>query len=298
MGLPAFLRQCCLWLLLYLAAGFSAAADGGVQPVPPLTAHAMDLSQTLSQQEVQALEQKLSAFEAEKGSQVVLLMVPSTQPEDIASYANRIANDWKLGRKTAGDGLLLLVAVQDRTVRFEVAKALEGVVPDLAAHRIIDGVIVPAFRQGAYYQGIDQGLDVALNLVRGEALPDDLQEPQATWMDGAMNFVVLAFFLVPMVGGVLKRALGELGGSAATGLAAGALTLLFAAWPWALLGAAGVFVYALLLSGHGAGPVVLGGGRSGGGFGGGGFGSGGGFGGGFGSGGGGNFGGGGASGRW
>ncbi len=139
--------QGCLLVMLTLLTLWAQAQN--LQPIPALTAHVIDTTGTLGAGR-ESIEDKLGAFERAKGSQIVVLMVPTTQPEDIASYANRVANTWKIGRKGVGDGLLLIVAKDDRKLRIEVAKTLEGAIPDLAAKQIIDDAISPRFRAGDY----------------------------------------------------------------------------------------------------------------------------------------------------
>jgi uncharacterized protein len=296
------------WLLalacaaLWLAAAPLRAQD--VLPVPALTARVIDQTGTLDESRRSALEAKLAAFEAEAGTQIVVLMVPTTQPEDIASYAQRVGDAWKIGRRDVGDGLLLVVAKNDRRVWIATAKALEGAVPDLAARQIIDRVIVPAFRADDYAGGIDAALDQLIARVKGENLPAPAARSEARqglqWEELAMFF----FIGVPVLGSVLKGVLGRKVGSLATAGAAGAFGWWFSA---SVLLAAVAGVVALLLvglmgvggvgrggrGGRGGPPIIWGGG-------GGGFGGGGGWGGGggFSSGGGGNFGGGGAGGSW
>jgi uncharacterized protein len=124
-----------------------------VLPVPELSSHVMDNTGTLSAPARAMLDEKLAAFEASTGSQVVVLMVPSTAPEDIASYANRVGNTWEIGRREVGDGLLVIVAKDDRKVRIEVAKSLEGAIPDLAARQVIDRAMSPLFKQGDFWGG-------------------------------------------------------------------------------------------------------------------------------------------------
>ena len=158
-------------LLLIALAWAELARAQPLQPVPPLEARVIDRSGTLAAPQRQALEAKLAAFEREHGSQLVVLIVSTTAPEDIAAYAFRVADSWKIGRREVGDGLLLVVAKEDRTIRIEVARALEGAVPDLAAYRIIDRIITPAFRRGDFAGGIDAGLEALMTLIRGEALP-------------------------------------------------------------------------------------------------------------------------------
>ncbi|MDE1949885.1 MAG: TPM domain-containing protein, partial [Burkholderiales bacterium] len=160
-------RVVALLLALLLAAAAAWAQD--VQPVPALSARVIDATGTLAPAQRQALEDKLAAFEKQAGSQFVILVVATTAPEDIVAYAQRVADQWKIGRREVGDGLLIVVAKNDRAVRIEVAKKLEGAVPDLAASRIIEGVVVPAFRQGDFAGGLNAAVDQIEARIRGEA---------------------------------------------------------------------------------------------------------------------------------
>src|SRR5574338_44028 len=140
-------------------------------PVPALKARVTDLTGTLSAAQRTALEERLAAFEARKGSQIAVLLVPTTQPETIEQYGIRVAEQWKLGRKGVDDGVLLLVAMKDRAVRIEVGYGLEGVLPDAPANRIIDEYIVPRFKQGDFAGGISAGVDRGSRGVEREPLP-------------------------------------------------------------------------------------------------------------------------------
>ena len=297
-----------LLLALWLPFAAGAAWAQGVQAVPALTAHVMDSTGTLSAAQQAALETKLTAFEQARGAQVVVLMVATTQPEDIAVYAQRVGDSWKIGRKSIGDGLLLVVAKNDRTVRIETTKALEGAIPDLAASQIIEDAITPRFKQGDFAGGLEAGADQIMARITGENLPAP-QQGNSSRRNGKGGFdwttlAVFLFFAVPIGGRVLSSVLGRKLGSVATGGAVGVLAWLFTS---SLLigGIAAVvgLVFALISGISGLGGLGRGGRSSSwggpGGFGGGGFGGGSGRGGGgFGSGGGGNFGGGGASGNW
>ena len=305
-----FLR---IWAALCLAAVLvtSATAQGtptpdGLQPIPALTSHVIDTTATLSPAERQALDAKLTAFEQQRGAQVVVLMVASTQPEDITSFAQRVGDFWKIGRQNIGDGLLVVVAKNDRKVRIATTKALEGAVPDLAASQIIDSAITPRFRQGDFAGGLNAAADQLMARISGEALPAP-ERARSSSQTGSSGFswtdmAVFLFFAVPIGGRVLASVLGRKLGALATGGAVGGLAWLFTS-SLMIAGAAGVvaLIFALVASlgsfGRGGG---LGGGLGGlGGLGGGGFGGGrSSGGGGFSSGGGGNFGGGGASGSW
>lgn len=272
------------------------------QAVPTLSGHVVDTTGTLSADQRAALESKLATFEQTKGAQVVVLLVSSTQPEDIASYANRVANSWKIGRKGIGDGLLLIVALQDHKLRIEVAKTLEGAIPDLAAKRIIDEAITPRFKLGDVAGGLEAGTQRIMGLIQGEALP--APAPVASVPPGEFDWMQLGIFMfiaVPVVGAVTKSLLGNKLGALATGGVAGVIAMSLTA-SLLIAGVAGLLAVLFTLvqgtRGYGLGS---GGAHGGWGHGGGGFGSGsgsGGFGGGFSSGGGGDFGGGGASGGW
>ena len=293
---------------LFLFAVPSAHAQELVA-VPPLTSPVTDVAGILTPDQSAALDAKLRAFEQAKGSQVAVLVVPTTQPEEIEQYAMRVAEAWKLGREGVDDGALLLVAVQDRRVRIEVGYGLEGPLPDATANRIIDEVIVPAFRGGDYYGGISTGVDRMLRVIEGEPLPEPERRSPAEGVPGLFHLLPFLFVLALFGGSIFRRMFGRVGGAFATGGAVGFLTWLLVGILGLALGAAIVaFIFALLGGlGGGGGGTGQGGwysrrhgsgwghpGGFGGGFGGRG---GGGFGGGW-SGGGGGFGGGGASGSW
>lgn len=295
-----------LWLAL--APHVAAQAADGLVAVPALTARVTDLTGTLSAEQRQSLEDKLAAFEASQGSQIVVLLVATTQPEDIAAYANRVFNTWKPGRKGIGDGLLLVVAKQDRKIRIEVGRALEGAVPDLAAKRVIDETMTPAFRQGDFAGGLEQATERLMALVGGEALPPpaaQVNRDEADWL----NLGMLLFIALPLVGAVARRILGHKLGTLVTGGLIGYITYTLTTSLLLAMGAGLLAMMFTFVAGTAWGAAVLDasrqrrhggpwGGYTSGGWGdGGGFGGGGG-GGGFSSGGGGDGAGGGASGDW
>lgn len=302
-GLMRALRA--VLLLCVLAAGCALAAAQGVQPLPSLSARVIDQTGTLDAADLAALEAKLAAFEQERGSQAVVLMVATTAPEDIADYTHRLGDAWKIGRKDVGDGVLFVIAKDDRRLRIATAKTLEGAIPDLLARRIMDQAVTPAFRQGDYAGGINAGVDQILARIRGEDLPLPGAGSKPT-VAGDLSWPDLLIFLafaVPMVAAVLRGMFGNKLGTLLTGVGAGGLAYLLTAVFWIAVGAGLLGMVAALFMQHlpiqagsgGGGRGGRGGPWGGGGFGGrsGGFG-----GGGFSSGGGGNFGGGGASGGW
>lgn len=268
--------------------------------VPPLTSRVTDLTGTLSGGAVARIEAKLADLEAKKGSQLAVLIVPTTQPEEIEQYGIRVEDTWKLGRKGIDDGVYLIVAKNDRRVRIEVSYGLEGALPDAVANRIITETITPHFKIGDYDGGVEAGVNQIISVINGEALP----APDKKWerRGGLGNMLPLLLVVVFVGSGVLRAIFGRLFGSVATGgLAGGIVWLLSHVIPIGVGAGVFAFLFALLTGGSRAGWSTgrgwgsgMGGGF-GGGFGGGGFGGGGG--GGF-SGGGGGGGGGGASGSW
>ncbi|WP_350150291.1 YgcG family protein [Nitrosomonas sp.] len=287
------------WLLItMLLSATLAMADAAI---PPLKAHVNDLTATLSTSEVMHLEQKLQAFEKTKGSQIAVLMIPTTQPETIEQYSIRVAEAWQLGRKGIDDGILLLIAKNDRALRVEVGYGLEGVIPDAIAKRIIADIMTPHFKLGHFANGIDAGIEAIIHLIQGEPLPLPKNSRNSNNAAGehspVENFVSLLIGAM-VLGRILQVMLGRLAGAMVAGIGVGIIGWLsFASLTAAILIAIAAFFINLFLN---SGGGIYRTGRSGwsdrsyrqggfdrGGFGGGGFG-----------GGGGGFGGGGASGRW
>jgi uncharacterized protein len=288
-------------LVLLLALTSLPARAQDVLPVPALSARLIDQAQLLDATQRSAVEAQLADVETRLGTQMVVLIVPTTLPEDIAAYAQRVGDSWKIGRRTVGDGLLLVVASQDRAVRIEVAKTLEGAIPDLAAKRVIDEAITPAFKRGDYGGGIALAITRLSGLAQGEALPAPTPTARGggssigsglfngNWQEIGMVALVGVAFIAKLLSTVFGRRLGGV----VTGAGIGALAwfLSSSVFIGVLVGVVGTVV-ALIAGATGLINVLAstrgggwGGGRGGGG-------------GGFGSGGGGDFGGGGASGRW
>ena len=276
-----------------------SARDVDLVKIPVLQHPVTDLTGTLGTNQISILERKLSEFEQRKGSQIAVLIVPSTQPEAIEQYSLRVVEKWKLGRKKVDDGILLLVAKEDRRLRIEVGYGLEGAVNDVTARRIIAEKITPFFKQGQFYEGIEAGVDQLIKVIDGEQLPPPPQNKQQTnnpQNDSDIEGVLLLAFMGSLfIGNILKSILGKsLGGITTAGIVGFLAFMITGVIGIAIIAGLIGFVASLLggLGGRG-GPIIYPGGggfgsRSGG-FGGGG----GGFGGG-----GGSFGGGGSSGGW
>ncbi len=251
------------------------------QAVPVLSARVIDQTGTLSSSQVASLDQVLSTFEKRKGSQLAVLIVPTTAPESIEQFGIRVADQWKLGRKKVDDGTVLIIAKADRTLRIEVGYGLEGALTDATSKRIIDDIIVPRFKQKDFYGGVSAGVQSIIAVIDGETLPSTAKSDQIT-EDDVYQVAPAVFIAALILGGLMRSILGRMKGALVTG---GFIALV----AWFVLGAismallAGSLAFIVALSGIGIGGRGIGGGRGGGG----------GF-----RGGGGGFGGGGASGRW
>ncbi|NOU25798.1 MAG: YgcG family protein [Methylotenera sp.] len=216
--------------------------------IPELRAHVIDLTQTLSQAEQSQLDAKLMAFELEKGSQIAVLIVPTTQPEDIAQYANRVARSWKLGRKLQQDGVLLLVVKNERKLRIEVDSGLQGAIPDVYAKRIVSDIIAPKFKTNDYYGGIDAGVNQLISLVKGENLAAPSQKDSLNLNLHIVDYWV--FYLIAMVflSEFFTKILGRFFGSTATAGVMGGATGFLSIWPVGIFTGFVAFFVALLFS--------------------------------------------------
>jgi len=268
-------------VLLALIPFWSSVASADVA-IPALTARVTDETATLTGGQRASLEQTLQDFEAKKGSQISVLIVPTTRPETIEQFSMRVVEQWKLGRKRVDDGALLIVAKNDRALRIEVGYGLEGVLNDATSSRIINEVIVPRFEQGDFRGGVSAGVDSMMNVINGEPLPP----PDRRAVGGSGNvrgYLPVLFVLTLVAGGVLRAVLGRLAGSVVTGggvavvawLLSGAVSIAFFAGAIALLftlfgSGLGAFVGGRAIGGpgEGTGRTTFRGG--GGGFGGGG----------------------------
>lgn len=282
-----------LFITLLLVVSTSIHAE--IVAVPALKARVTDLTATLSPTEFQQLEQQLSTFEAQKGSQIVVLMVPTTHPESIEQFSMRVVETWRPGRKSIDDGVLLLVAKNDRTVRIETGYGLEGALPDALARRIIDEAIAPRFRQDDFFGGLQAGVQQLMRVIAGEPLP----EPVARDTAGAnlvLEYIFPILIIALALGKTLQTMFGRTAGATITSTVAGALVWLIST-SLAITLLIGIAVFVISLFDQGGNLIHRGGYRNshrhwprGGSIGGG-------LGGSF-RGGGGGFGGGGASGRW
>src|SRR6478735_3539125 len=191
---------------------FGPALAEDVVPVPVLTARVIDQTATLTPAQTDALSAKLAAIEKERGAQIVVLIVPTARPEDIASFAQRVASNWKLGRKEVGDGLLLTVAKNDRDVNIQVAATLQGAIPDVTAGRIIREQMLPAFKAGDFAGGLNSAVDRLGALVAGEQLPAPRAEssrPRARVGFDLQDMALFLFIGVPILGRILSSVMGR-----------------------------------------------------------------------------------------
>ena len=278
---------------------FGAAAPADAAPVPKLIAHVMDLTGTLTVAERESLDAKLSAFESAKGSQVVILLVPTLGAETIEEFAGRVTDEWKLGRKGVDDGVLFLIAKQEHKLRIHTGRGVQGTLTDALSKRIVSDLVAPHFRSGDFAGGLDAGAGAIMMAIEGEELPLPAARSQRSVGSAPShsNLLIFFLFLVPVVGMVMRGIAGRFFGATLTSGVAGIAA-------WFILGSLAIGAVAAviaflftLFSGSGIASGLARGGYVPGGWGGGGFSRGGGGGGGF-SGGGGGFDGGGASGSW
>ena len=240
------LSRAALATILMVAAPLVAAQV----TVPPLKSRVTDLTGTLTSDQRGALEQKLAALESRKGSQVAVLLVPTTQPEAVEQYALRVFDQWKLGRKGVDDGVLLLIAKNDRKLRIEVGYGLEGALPDAIARRIIDEEIVPLFKQGNFYGGVGAGTDRIIKLIEGESMPP----PRRTTAPGSgwsSETFLIGFIVLAMLSQLLHSLLGRVAGAGVVGIAAGILGYVLAGLAVAMVIGVIAFVLSLFINAAG-----------------------------------------------
>lgn len=276
--LDAIRRGFCLVALALLSLAVHAAAP---MPLPELSARVTDLTGTLSAEDKSALAASLAGLEQEKGAQIAILLLPTTQPESIEQFGIRLAEAWKIGRKSVDDGVIVIVAKDDRRMRIEVGYGLEGAIPDAVAKRIIEEHMVPHFRDGDFAGGLRSTVEILAKVIGGEALPPPVTRQQNS--DAGFDTDSLLFIAI-FVAGIARALFGLIGSLAVSVLAGWLAWMSFGSLFAGLIAAILTFGASFLRGGSGGGWHSGGGSRGGGG---GGF-----------SGGGGSFGGGGASGRW
>ncbi len=231
MRLGACMRWICMLLMFFglsalvqAAEAFSpSSASTTLVQIPALQSAVTDLTSTLQPDELAALNQKLTQFAQQSGSQIAVLILPGTQPEDIAQFGIRLAEAWKIGRDKQDDGVIVIVAKQERKMRIEVGYGLEGAIPDVVAKRIIREQMAPAFKQGQFYAGLNQATDTLMTLIQGEHLPAPDQAAQASHGGHWSTWLPILMFAAIVLGAILKGIFGAFPGSVLTGGALGLL---------------------------------------------------------------------------
>jgi len=208
----SFFRASLFALCMMLFASLNVHAE--LAPIPVLQHRVTDLTQTLSPEQQSALEQKIAAFEREKGSQVAVLIVATTQPEVIEQYSIRVVEAWKLGREKEDDGVLLLVAKDDRKMRIEVGYGLEGAIPDLIAKRVITEIMGPSFKQGDFYGGITKAVDALIGLIAGEQLPAPVKQNNQSGFSDLLPLLLVGGLIL---GSILRAVFGDFFGGVLNG---------------------------------------------------------------------------------
>ncbi len=231
-----------LMLLLVMVSGLAQAK---LIAVPPLGALVTDLTGTIKPSDIAQLDAKLKAFETEKGSQIAVLIVSTTQPEDIAQYSIRVVEQWKIGRKKQDDGVLILVAKDDRKMRIEVGRGLEGAIPDLYAKRIIAEDIAPHFKQGDMLGGLNAGIDKVTGLITGENLAPPTSNDGLVSNFHLGQYWPFYFIGILFLGNILTSILGRFFGSSATAAIVGGATGLLSIWPMGIFAGVAAFIVTL-----------------------------------------------------
>src|SRR5882724_5361376 len=251
-----------------LLLAFCAVAEDA--SIPPLTGRVVDLNGTLSAEQKRGLEASLEAFEKRKGSQIAVLITGTTFPEPIESFAMRVAEAWKIGRKGVDDGIVVVIAKSDQAMRIEVGYGLEGAVPDAVAKRLIEELFIPRFREGDFYGGLRAGLDRLVRVIDGEPLPAPKQERGGGSEPRSIEaYFVLFMVIVITVGGLLRALVGRLPAATMVGVGTGLLAWLIVA-PVVVAVLVAIVGFIFTLAGGGWRGGVGGGGFGRGGFGGGG----------------------------
>lgn len=128
----------------------------------------VDLTSTLTHDQLQTLERKLKSYEDTTSTQIEVVIIPSTNDYDIAEYATALGRKWGVGQKDKNNGLVFLIAKEDRKIFIAPGYGLEGAIPDITAKQIIDNIVLPNFKGNDFYGGIDQGIDALILAAKGE----------------------------------------------------------------------------------------------------------------------------------
>ena len=238
------------------------AAEGDPQPIPKLDKRVIDLTATLSAADEARVAARLKDFEAQKGAQIAVLIVGTTQPEAIFDYSLRVAEAWKLGRKGVDDGVLFVIAKNDRKMQILTGPGLQGTLTDAMSKRIISEIVGPKFRAGDFAGGIDQGVEKMIAVLQGEALPPPQKKRVAVHSVNYQGFLMLGLVAALVVGPLLRSLLGRFLGATGTGAVTGAAAWLLAGGMVFPIVAGGVIFLVVLMMG----AMNLSNGRGGGGW--------------------------------
>jgi|YNPMSStandDraft_2_1061718.scaffolds.fasta_scaffold04374_5 uncharacterized protein len=190
------MKKIFLFLLFLFSIQLSAQNQ---TEIPELKRPVMDLVGILKPEEVSIIENKILNLQKEKGSQIAVLIIPSTGDLPIEDYSIRVAEKWKLGRKGIDDGVLFLIAYNDRKMRIEVGYGLEGAIPDAKAKQILDDFVRPHFKNKNFYKGIDTGVDLLIKLIKNESLPEPAKKnDKSNLLDKSLDIItsLIAYLII------------------------------------------------------------------------------------------------------
>jgi uncharacterized protein len=191
-----------------------AAAPGRALEVPRLERRVSDLAGLFSHSAVSAMEAELETLERETGAQVAVLAIPSLQGQAIEDFSMRVVEAWELGQADRDNGVLILIARDDRKIRIEVGYGLEGVLPDVICGRIIDNAMKPAFRRGDFSAGTQRAVEIVAGTIRGDPEASAALAESSTTTDDLGARVVIGLIFIIVIGTFALSALFSKGAGA------------------------------------------------------------------------------------
>lgn len=198
-----------LLLFLFVFLSISTIAQDLVPDQP--TGMVNDYANMLSQSEEKQLENKLRAYRDTTTNAFVVATIESLQGYPIEEVALKIHNEWNIQYEDRGNGVLILISEQDRAMRIEVGYGLEGAIPDIIAGRIINEILTPSFRANDYYGGLDQSINVLMDLAAGEfeGFPEQTSSGEGFPIDVLIIFIIIIFILITRGKGGRRHSIGS-----------------------------------------------------------------------------------------
>lgn len=211
------MKKILLFVSLFISLGVLAQIEKQLPDAPVPMRYVVDQTGTLTSDQLSALEQKLHTYEDSTSSQFEVVIIPSTNDYDIAEFATALGRKWGVGQKGKNNGLIFLIAKDDRKMFIAPGYGLEGAIPDITAKQIIDNVVLPNFKGNDFYGGIDQGIDALILAAKGEFVAEEhhaRNQDEPSWQ---LIVVMVVFFLILAIFGKKGRRGGVyIGGSSSS----------------------------------------------------------------------------------